>query len=249
MKVELLWSSPINSSYVAAKRCVSSLSGQELWEKSRDVGFNEMQRFLKDVIMEKGHMQVLEHLVFSFAIDDISRVASHQFVRTRMASMCQQSQRYVDPFEDGFVLPESITEDPSAMIAADDVFQASLHSYCSLVKMGVSTEDARYLLPMASRTSIVVTINASSFLHMIEHRTCMAAQKEYRATAWKMLDTVKKKFPILFEKAGPPCRSKNPRCIGNGTECSKKFNKNNYGLESKRDDYDWRALYDEPFAR
>ena len=153
-----------------------------------------------------GHESVLEHCTFTFAIEGISRACSHQLIRHRMASYSQQSQRYVkmDGFE--YVVPESIEK------ASDDVFNEYLSlmiaidtTYRSFIERGIPEEDARYILPNACCTNIVVTMNARELRHFFNLRCCNRAQWEIRELADKMLELCKETCPILFEDAGASC--------------------------------------------
>lgn len=161
-----------------------------------------------------GHESVLEHAVFTFAIEGISRACSHQLVRHRMASYSQQSQRYVkmDGFE--YVVPDSFKG-----IAIDEVWGWTAHNtfssimddihnfYNLLIKAGVPEEDARYILPNACKTNIVVTMNARELRHFFSLRLCERAQWEIRQVAEMMLALVREVAPTLFEDAGARCKA------------------------------------------
>lgn len=161
-----------------------------------------------DHALASGHDSVLEHASFTFSIEGISRTCSHQLVRHRMASYSQQSQRYVkmDGFE--YVIPESIE------YATDDVFNEFIslmialeRSYKSFVDRGIPEEDARYILPNACTTNLVVTMNARELRHFFSLRCCERAQWEIRELAEKMLALVKEVAPTIFEDAGPRCKA------------------------------------------
>lgn len=161
--------------------------------------------------LSSGHESVAEHAVFTFQVEGISRACSHQLVRHRLASYSQQSQRYVrmayssrDPFE--YVLPDSIGDNPKAMELFARHMRATAEVYGRLVDCyGIPIEDARYILPNACTTNIVVTMNARELRHFFGERLCTRAQWEIREMAERMLDEVKKVAPVLFEDAGPKC--------------------------------------------
>ena len=140
--------------------------------------------------MELGHMSVLEHASVTFRIDGISRACSHQLVRHRMASYCQLSQRYKKPdfTTEWYVTPEGMTFAQRAAFSA--AMSTSKRKYTGLIKKGMSPEDARYVLPEATKTSIVVTMNFRELLHFLSLRMDKAAQWEIRKMAEKMADVL-----------------------------------------------------------
>lgn len=162
--------------------------------------------------LDSGHESVAEHATFTFQVEGVSRACSHQLVRHRVASYSQQSQRYVkmayssrDPFE--YVLPDSIKGNPEAMELFARHMRATAEVYGRLADCyGIPMEDARYVLPNACCTNIVVTMNARELRHFFGERCCTRAQWEIREMAEKMLDEVKKVAPVLFEDAGPKCQ-------------------------------------------
>jgi len=156
--------------------------------------------------MSSGHFSTLEHASYTFAVDGVSRALTHQLVRHRLASFNQQSQRYVK-FIDGLnvITPESISGDAERQKVFDEAIEAGLAAYEKLIEAGVPAEDARYLLPNAAETKIVITMNVRELLHFFEMRCCNRAQWEIRELAWKMLNLVKPTAPFIFMDAGPGC--------------------------------------------
>ena len=209
MKVELIAHTP-NPDYVCA-----TASQTCVWPDIPKGG-NVMLKSLKHALAS-GHESVAEHASFTFAIEGISRACSHQLVRHRMASYSQQSQRYVnmDGFE--YVVPESIRnsetiwrneyvcDEVSTLEWYEKLMGELSEQYSQLVKVGIPEEDARYILPNACKTNIVVTMNGRELLHFFRLRCCHRAQWEIRELADKMLDLVKDVAPIIFDKAGPSC--------------------------------------------
>jgi len=187
----------------AARQCYSKNSATKAIAELEET---DIKRLLRMVI-GNGHLSVLEHASFTFAIEGISRACSHQLVRHRIASYSQQSQRYVKLEQIDWVIPESIEKIPAAAKAFTKSLDACRACYSELLSMGIPTEDARYVLPQASPTKIVVTMNARSLLNFFELRCCLRAQWEIRATAERMLSLVKAEAPTIFERAGPACIS------------------------------------------
>jgi thymidylate synthase (FAD) len=153
-----------------------------------------------------GHASVIEHASFTFSIEDVSRGMTHQLVRHRIASYTQQSQRYVtyDTLEK-YVTPPSIACSPQAKKAFDDALENVSEAYRKLLKMGIPKEDARFILPNAAKTNIIVTMNARELHHFFNLRCCARAQWEIREVAVEMLKQAKKAAPALFENCGPTC--------------------------------------------
>jgi thymidylate synthase (FAD) len=154
-----------------------------------------------------GHHSVVEHAVFTFSIEGVSRALTHQLVRHRIASYSQQSQRYVRFDDADYVVPPEIEKDPDALATFGKAVEDAWGSYRQLVDMGIPEEDARYVLPNAATTNITVTMNARELIHFFRLRCCLRAQWEIRRAALKMLDECKRVAPIIFENSGRPCIS------------------------------------------
>jgi thymidylate synthase (FAD) len=204
MKVALLQHTPEPELTIAlaARLCYSQVGIDALKEKLTGA---DIKTFL-DKIMSLGHQSVLEHASFTFGIEGISRVTTHQLVRHRVASYSQQSQRYVSHKERfDVVTPPSIAADPE-LLARFEAQVAALHAaYAEMVEAGVPAEDARYLLPNATETKIIVTMNGRELLHFFGVRCCERAQWEIRAMAIEMLKLVRPIAPTVFGSAGPGC--------------------------------------------
>jgi len=132
---------------------------------------------------------------------------SHQLVRHRIASYSQQSQRYVPLEEVSVYAPESISkaDDPIKELF-EETIRNSWEAYKKLIELGVNPEDARYVLPQATTTNIIVTMNARELLHFFSLRLCYRAQAEIRRLAIEMLKEVYKVAPRIFKHAGPRCK-------------------------------------------
>jgi len=153
-----------------------------------------------------GHHSVMEHASFTFAVDGISRSCTHQLVRHRIASFSQQSQRYVNLSRAGCVIPKTVEKNAKTKKIFEKIVKDVWDTYNKLVENGIPDEDARYVLPNAAKTSIVVTMNARELYHFFSLRCCNRAQWEIRNMANKMLKQVKRVAPVLFEEAGPMCK-------------------------------------------
>ncbi|MDD3030943.1 MAG: FAD-dependent thymidylate synthase [Arcobacteraceae bacterium] len=188
----------------AARLCYSSRNINEIAES---MDKNMQDRMIKK-IMKLGHYSVLEHVSFTFGIEDISRTCSHQLVRHRIASFSQRSQRYVK-FGSGddkqFVIPHNIKNDNNLLQKFKDLTAKSFELYQEMIEKDIPAEDARYILPQAIGTSIIFTANARELIHFFRLRCCNRAQWEIRELAIAMLELVRKEAPLIFKDAGPPC--------------------------------------------
>jgi thymidylate synthase (FAD) len=187
----------------AARLCYSNATVEALLEGLTPTNTGDFVKKLRDM----GHLSTFEHASFQFSVDGVSRALSHQLVRHRLASYSQRSQRYVKERDFHYVIPPSIAKNP----AAKERFQAAMAElgtvYEELLAVAPA-EDARYVLPNACTTALLVTMNARSLLHFFELRTCQRAQWEIRELAARMLTLVREVAPELFAIAGPPCVTK-----------------------------------------
>lgn len=188
---------------MAAKLTHSKTKPEDL-DKSSDKELNSILKF----VMKLGHTSIVEHTSFTFAISNVSRSLTHQLVRHRIASYAQQSQRYVNLKEPNYVVPPKIEKNKTMRKAYNKTMQNIWEQYNHLLDMGIPAEDARYVLPNATCSNIIVTMNARSLLNFFELRCCLHAQWEIRTLANKMLQEVKKVAPTIFKNAGPTCKSK-----------------------------------------
>lgn len=211
LKVVLLRHTPEPEEVVAmaAKLCYSHAGVEELQEK---IEAKDQAAFVEK-LASIGHLSPIEHVSFSFGVEGISRACSHQLVRHRVASYSQQSQRYVREEQFDYVIPPSIKQDPALVREFERCMTEAQANYTKVLRrledLGFRGEagqqDARYLLPNAAETKIVVTMNARELLHFFRVRTCNRAQWEIREMAGRMLALVKRAAPTIFAKAGPGC--------------------------------------------
>lgn len=194
---------------MAAKLCYSPAGVEELKQKIEAAD----QAAFVERLASVGHLSPIEHVTFTFGIEGISRACSHQLVRHRLASYSQQSQRYVKEDAFDYIIPPSIRQDADASREFEAFMAEAQQRYTVIIKRleakGIKGEaanqDARYVLPNAAETKIVVTMNARELLHFFRVRCCNRAQWEIRAMAERMLSLVKDVAPTIFKKAGPGC--------------------------------------------
>lgn len=228
MKVVLLnyTKNPDRICAAAAQSCYSEKGASELFESTTD---ERARKKIKKVV-GMGHLSVVEHAYFTFSVEGVSRSLTHQLVRHRVASYSQQSQRYVSMDKADFVTPSTISGDPEASRIFKKSMGDAWAAYRELAKK-VPKEDARYVLPNACHTNILITMNARELWHFFRLRCCRRAQWEIRLMAWKMLEEVRKVAPILFEEAGPGCL-RGP-CPEGEYACGRVFKKDEFPSEKE----------------
>lgn len=149
--------------------------------------------------------EFLGHLSFTYAIEGISRACSHQLVRHRMASFSQQSQRYIQVKR----LSEHVVTPPKLKNSVGNDFlsfiEAASNAYTKLVNEGIPREDARFVLPNATETSLLLTMDGRSLMHFFGLRLCNRSQWEVREVAEEMLNQARVTEPELFGGTGPNC--------------------------------------------
>lgn len=216
MRVELLAHTPepLPLVYAAFRQCYHAGFVADMWPKllAGEISFAKQGEFVESV-MESGHVSPVEHVSFTFAISGVSRALTHQMVRHRIASYSQQSQRYVDGGNFEHVLPPVIAADAEAkarfLACMEEVGNAYRDIKAILEGKGrtgsAANEDARFVLPQAAASRIVVTMNCRSLLNFFEHRCCARAQWEIRAMADAMLDLCRDALPVVFRHAGARC--------------------------------------------
>ncbi len=226
LKVILLRHTPNPEEIVAqaAKLCYSPASVDEL---KKQIESKNQASFIEK-LTDMRHLSPIEHVTFTFGIEGISRACSHQIVRHRLASYSQQSQRYVGQQSKkgggfNFIIPSRVEE-----IGKRQWFIEKMTTiqkwYDELVEAlenhGEGTfEDARFLLPNAAETKIIITMNARELLHFFRVRCCNRAQWEIRNMATEMLRQVKQISPHIFSDAGPGCV--NDKCPEGKMTCGK----------------------------
>ena len=224
MHVKLLNDTSKNETlvYVAARTCYSAKTPRTLWEDAiidwdEKEEIRQQREFIKKII-SRGHESVLEHASYTFAISGISRVCANQLVRHRIASYSQQSMRYVDMRKtegDAFTVPDNYEDedlDESVRMTYARALADSASAYDWLVKAGMAKEDARMVLPLATTTNLVMTMNARSLRNFFKTRLCDRAQWEIRELARIMRSACRIASPSLFDDIDPCKGCKEPNC-------------------------------------
>lgn len=209
----------------AAKLCYSNAGVEDILSGLDQAG---VQKFLT-MLIELGHESPIEHVSFTFGIEGVSRALLAQITRHRIASFSVKSQRYVKEGQFEFVTPPAIAADEDAHRLYQQSMKDAQEAYNRLadilsqkylatyIEEGLSEktarkqaekkaiEDARFVLPNACETKMIVTMNARSLMNFFHHRCCSRAQWEIQALANEMLRLVRQVAPTLFALAGPSC--------------------------------------------
>lgn len=210
----------------AIRQCYSADSAAKIVNKKN----KELSRRLIRQIISSGHTSTIEHAVFTFAIEGVSRSLTHQLVRHRIASYSQQSQRYVKFDSVDYILPPVVESDKKAQKVFEKSIDDSAKAYRKLIKLGIKAEDARFVLPNAAETKIVMTMNARALENFLRERMCVRAQWEIRALANEIYNQLMKIAPEIFKYVGPTCETEGI-CWQGKMHCGKKINKHKQKIE------------------
>lgn len=221
MNVTLLAHTPNPERLVAtaARLCYSADDVATIIDEMCEYDAEKQIKLLQSI----GHESPIEHVSFTFAIEGVSRSLLAQITRHRLASFSVRSQRYVKMGDADYNIPESILLDLESrelynrtIISAYKAYEAITRNLMlKYLNQGMdeksaekkSIEDARFVLPNAACTSMVMTMNARELLHFFRLRTCNRAQWEIREVADKMLAECYRVAPTIFKDAGCGCCS------------------------------------------
>ncbi|MEA2676518.1 MAG: thymidylate synthase [Chloroflexota bacterium] len=194
--------------YTACRTCYSELQPDDIFERATtgQVATDKQQDLIRRVI-ESGHGSTIEHIVFTFGISGVTRTLSHQLVRHRAGvAFDQQSQRYLNYKKPSYMIPGSLQDAPPEMreqftTQMDD----SLEFYGEMLDAGIPGEDARFVMPNATRTNLIMTANLRSLIHMSGLRLCTMAQWEIRRLFQLIRHEVFAVSPFLGSFLAPKC--------------------------------------------
>lgn len=239
VKVNLITHTPEPEKIVAAaaKMCYSNSGSENILD---NLSPEKTTKFLNH-LMSLGHESPLEHITFTFGVEGVSRSLLAQLTRHRIASYSVKSQRYVEEGHFEFITPPEIEKNEEALKKYNETMDNILKAYNNLTEILFEThkntmdeksarkkaiEDARFVLPNACETKLVMTFNARSLLNFFSERCCERAQWEIRELATQILKIVKKEAPIIFKNAGPKCVR--GACPEGSMSCGKRKEKAEY---------------------
>lgn len=189
--------------YTAARTCYSADMPINIYEAAED---EEKMLKLIERVVGSGHYSVIEHIQVTYAISNVSRACTHQFVRHRHMSFSQKSQRYVkEKGQFDFIIPPTIEKDPVLKQKFVDFMGEISQKYLEFTEAGIPAEDARAVLPNACATSIVASLNLRELIHIANLRLCSRAQLEIRLMVKAMCDELIKVEPWLKPYLVPKC--------------------------------------------
>ncbi len=190
--------------YTACRTCYSSKSPSDIYTEIDDDKEKMLNLITK--VISSGHYSTIEHVQVSFAISGISRACSHQLVRHRHMSFSQKSQRYVE--EKGqfkYIIPKAIENNEELLKKFNDFMKMTSTFYREMVEFGVKPEDARSILPNATSTSMVASLNLRELIHLCNLRLCTRAQYEIREMTNQMVKCLLEVEPWLKPYLVPKC--------------------------------------------
>jgi len=195
----------LDTIYTACRTCYSADGAVEIFKNitpDREKKLSLIKR-----VISSGHYSTIEHIQLTFAINNISRAATHQLVRHRHMSFSQKSQRYVkEKGEFDYIVPNSIKNDPKLLEKFENYIKTTSALYSEFISAGIKAEDARAILPNAAASSIVASLNLRELIHLANLRLCTRAQLEIRTVVQQMVKLVVEREPWLAEHLVPKCQ-------------------------------------------
>lgn len=189
--------------YTACRTCYSADSPINIYESTDD---KEKMLKLIERVISSGHYSTIEHIQVSFAISNVSRACTHQLVRHRHMSFSQKSQRYVkEKGQFAFIIPPTILKNEELKNKFVAFMGKISEQYQEFIDAGIPAEDARAILPNATASSMVASLNLREMIHLANLRLCTRAQYEIRLLVKKMCDELIKEEPWLKPYLVPKC--------------------------------------------
>ena len=189
--------------YTACRTCYSADTPINIYDTADDE--EKMLKLISKVI-SSGHYSTIEHIQISFAISNVSRACTHQLVRHRHMSFSQKSQRYVkEKGQFDYIIPPTIEKNPELKEKFEQFMSDISNKYQEFVEAGIPAEDARFVLPNATASSMVASLNLREMIHLANLRLCSRAQYEIRTLVKMMCDELSKQEPWLKDYLVPKC--------------------------------------------
>lgn len=200
---------PLETLYAAYRTCYSKKSPIEIWQELETLDSKKVEHFIIERL-KTHHNSPLEQVIFWFGVEGFSRVASHQLIRHRIGiSFEQQSQRYVqlhglNPLEN-IEMPK--TWQKSALSEEfKDLIVKMFALYKRAIEDDIPVEDARFILPQASKSNLQICVNLAELLHIADLRLCLRAQWEIRKLVSLMRREVRRVMPLIGGYMQPKCK-------------------------------------------
>ena len=223
MKVQLIdcTVNPANLIAIGARVCYTN---KDITEIAEGLTKEEALKFVNKIVDAK-HMSVLEHVSFTFAVEGVSRIMTHQLVRHRLCTFHERSQRYVNMTKLGeripVVEPLTVAQHPEAHEMFEKLNEmASEFLFKCMNEWNIPGEDARFGILQATESQLIMTCNAAQLIHILKLRTCNRAQWEIREFGFRCLAEARKVLPEVFNKVGPSCYTEG-KCPEGKMTCGK----------------------------
>ena len=189
--------------YTACRTCYSADTPINIYNSTDD---EEKMLKLIERVISSGHYSTIEHIQVSFAISNVSRACTHQLVRHRHMSFSQKSQRYVkEKGQFDYIIPPTIEKNPEMKLKFENLMSEISKVYGELTDAGILAEDTRAVLPNATSTSLVASLNLRELIHLANLRLCTRAQYEIRTMVKMMCDALVAEEPWLKPYLVPKC--------------------------------------------
>ena len=189
--------------YTACRTCYSADMPINIYNSTDD---EEKMLKLIERVISSGHYSTIEHIQVSFAISNVSRACTHQLVRHRHMSFSQKSQRYVkEKGQFDYIIPPTIEKNLEMKLKFENLMSEISKVYGELTDAGILAEDARAVLPNATSTSLVASLNLRELIHLANLRLCTRAQYEIRTMVKMMCDALVAEEPWLKPYLVPKC--------------------------------------------
>lgn len=189
--------------YTACRTCYSADTPINIYDTADDE--EKMLKLISRVI-SSGHYSTIEHIQISFAISNVSRACTHQLVRHRHMSFSQKSQRYVkEKGQFDYIIPPTIEKNSELKEKFEQFMSDISNKYQEFIEAGIPAEDARFVLPNATASSMVASLNLREMIHLANLRLCSRAQYEIRTLVKMMCDELSKQEPWLKDYLVPKC--------------------------------------------
>lgn len=160
---------------------------------------------MMELCVDRQYTPVLEHIAYTFLLEDMSMVISREFLEHRLSShMGRSSRGFMKSWKPTYVTPGPIRENKEAKAVFEGIVETAVEGYGKLKKLGVKQDDARFALSMASHCAYLWTINANSLMNFLGLRLCPRSYREIQQMAQQIYDEVHKLHPELWRFIG--CR-------------------------------------------
>lgn len=195
--------SMLKTVYTACRTCYSADYPINIYNSTDD---EEKMLKLIERVISSGHFSTIEHIQVSFAIANVSRACTHQLVRHRHMSFSQKSQRYVkEKGQFDYIIPPTVEKNPELKEKFEKFMGEISNFYTDLTEAGIPAEDARFVLPNATASSMVASLNLREMIHLANLRLCTRAQYEIRTLVKQMCEELIKEEPWLKSYLVPKC--------------------------------------------